>query len=150
MVETYTYDALSQHVFSDIFLSPKSSKFTGKERDPESGLDNFGASYDSWQFGRFVSPDSMAVAHKALTEQLSPRIPNHATSSTYRKSQTVANLPRNHREKFLNRPLGRTITQQNPPPLRNTPKEQPPGRSKASSRVRHPPNLENKRLSNVA
>jgi len=32
-------------------------KFTGKERDTESGLDNFGARYDSSQYGRFMSPD---------------------------------------------------------------------------------------------
>ena len=32
-------------------------KFTGKERDSESGLDNFGARYDSSQYGRFMSPD---------------------------------------------------------------------------------------------
>jgi RHS repeat-associated protein len=32
-------------------------QFTGKERDTESGLDNFGARYDSSQFGRFMSPD---------------------------------------------------------------------------------------------
>jgi RHS repeat-associated protein len=32
-------------------------KFTGKERDNESGLDNFGARYDSWQYGRFMTPD---------------------------------------------------------------------------------------------
>ena len=32
-------------------------KFTGKERDSESGLDNFGARYDSSQMGRFMSPD---------------------------------------------------------------------------------------------
>ena len=32
-------------------------KFTGKERDDESGLDNFGARYDSWQYGRFMTPD---------------------------------------------------------------------------------------------
>jgi RHS repeat-associated protein len=31
--------------------------FTGKERDSESGLDNFGARYDSSQYGRFMSPD---------------------------------------------------------------------------------------------
>ena len=31
--------------------------FTGKERDSESGLDNFEARYDSSQFGRFMSPD---------------------------------------------------------------------------------------------
>ena len=32
-------------------------KFTGKERDSESGLDNFGARYMSSQYGRFMSPD---------------------------------------------------------------------------------------------
>jgi RHS repeat-associated protein len=32
-------------------------KFTGKERDSESGLDNFGARYDSSQHGRFMTPD---------------------------------------------------------------------------------------------
>ena len=31
--------------------------FTGKERDSESGLDSFGARYDSSSFGRFVTPD---------------------------------------------------------------------------------------------
>ena len=31
--------------------------FTGKERDAESGLDNFGARYNSSNFGRFMSPD---------------------------------------------------------------------------------------------
>ena len=31
--------------------------FTGKERDSESGLDNFGARFDSSNFGRFMSPD---------------------------------------------------------------------------------------------
>jgi len=32
-------------------------KFTGKERDSESGLDNFGARYNSSNLGRFMSPD---------------------------------------------------------------------------------------------
>jgi RHS repeat-associated protein len=36
-------------------------KFTGKERDSESGLDNFGARYDSSQYGRFMSPDPIWV-----------------------------------------------------------------------------------------
>jgi len=30
---------------------------TGKERDPESGLDNFGARYNSSKLGRFMSVD---------------------------------------------------------------------------------------------
>ena len=32
-------------------------QFTGKERDSESGLDNFGARYDSSNLGRWTSPD---------------------------------------------------------------------------------------------
>jgi len=32
-------------------------KFTGKERDTESGLDNFGARFDSSTLGRFMTPD---------------------------------------------------------------------------------------------
>jgi len=32
-------------------------KFSGKERDAESGLDNFGARYDSSSLGRFMTPD---------------------------------------------------------------------------------------------
>jgi RHS repeat-associated protein len=34
-------------------------KFTGKERDSESGLDNFGARYNSSSTGRFMSPDPL-------------------------------------------------------------------------------------------
>jgi RHS repeat-associated protein len=36
---------------------PSPMHFTGKERDSESGLDNFGARYDSSSLGRFMSPD---------------------------------------------------------------------------------------------
>jgi RHS repeat-associated protein len=35
-------------------------KFTAKERDSESGLDNFGARYSSSATGRFMSPDPLA------------------------------------------------------------------------------------------
>jgi RHS repeat-associated protein len=36
---------------------PQNYKFTSKERDAESGLDNFGARYDASSMGRFMSPD---------------------------------------------------------------------------------------------
>jgi RHS repeat-associated protein len=36
---------------------PQNYKFTGKERDYESGLDNFGARYMSSGLGRFMTPD---------------------------------------------------------------------------------------------
>jgi len=40
-------------------------KFTGKERDSESGLDNFGARYDSSNTGRFMSadPKMLSIRH---------------------------------------------------------------------------------------
>jgi RHS repeat-associated protein len=40
---------------------PESYKFTGKERDSESGLDNFGARYNASAMGRFMTPDCRAV-----------------------------------------------------------------------------------------
>jgi RHS repeat-associated protein len=36
---------------------PQNYKFTGKERDTESGLDSFGARYDASSLGRFMTPD---------------------------------------------------------------------------------------------
>ncbi len=36
---------------------PNHYKFTGKERDSESGLDNFGARYNASSLGRFMTPD---------------------------------------------------------------------------------------------
>jgi len=47
------YDCPLQH-------APLADKFTGKERDSESGLDNFGARYDSSSMGRFMSPDPVS------------------------------------------------------------------------------------------
>ncbi len=44
------YDGTAQHASSTY-------KFTGKERDSESGLDNFGARYNSSAMGRFMIPD---------------------------------------------------------------------------------------------
>jgi RHS repeat-associated protein len=43
-------------------------KFTGKERDSESGLDNFGARYFSSQFGRMMSPDPIFASPAHLTD----------------------------------------------------------------------------------
>lgn len=40
---------------------------SGKERDSESGLDNFGARYMSSQYGRFMTPDPSGVAFSSLS-----------------------------------------------------------------------------------
>jgi len=39
---------------------PNHYKFTGKERDSESGLDYFGARYDASSMGRFMTPDPIS------------------------------------------------------------------------------------------
>ena len=44
-------------------------KFTGKERDSESGLDNFGARYNSSAVGRFMSPDPLLSSGQPATPQ---------------------------------------------------------------------------------
>jgi RHS repeat-associated protein len=41
-------------------------KFTGKERDAESGLDNFGARYNASTVGRFMTPDTKLPSRKFL------------------------------------------------------------------------------------
>ncbi len=40
--------------------------FTGKERDAESGLDNFGARYMGSSLGRFMSPDPKAFSARTV------------------------------------------------------------------------------------
>jgi len=42
--------------------------FTGKERDSETSLDNFGARYNSSSMGRFMSPDPIVVTRRRLTD----------------------------------------------------------------------------------
>ncbi|MFZ0320177.1 MAG: RHS repeat-associated core domain-containing protein [Candidatus Sulfotelmatobacter sp.] len=49
----YPYGGMQSSVGSD----PNHYKFNGKERDTESGLDNFGARFDSSSLGRFMTPD---------------------------------------------------------------------------------------------
>jgi RHS repeat-associated protein len=49
-------------------LTTNHYKFTGKERDSESGLDNFGARYDSSTTGRFMSPDPLYVEEQKMLD----------------------------------------------------------------------------------
>jgi RHS repeat-associated protein len=49
----YPYGGMQSSTGSD----PNHYKFTGKERDTESGLDEFGARYYGSSFGRFMTPD---------------------------------------------------------------------------------------------
>lgn len=56
------YDGSGQHALL-------AHKFTGKERDAESGLDNFGARYDSSSMGRFASPDPLLSSARLANPQ---------------------------------------------------------------------------------
>jgi RHS repeat-associated protein len=51
----YPYGGMQSSTGSD----PNHYKFTGKERDSESGLDNFGARYNASTMGRFMSADPL-------------------------------------------------------------------------------------------
>jgi RHS repeat-associated protein len=46
---------------SPVQCAPLNYKFTGKERDAESGLDEFGARYYGSSLGRFMQPDWAAA-----------------------------------------------------------------------------------------
>jgi RHS repeat-associated protein len=54
----YPYGGMISSIGSD----PNNYKFTGKERDSESGLDNFGARFYTSSIGRFMTPDWAARA----------------------------------------------------------------------------------------
>ena len=54
---TGTYSPFGQQLYTPQIGPPNSYLFTGKERDSESGLDNFGARYYASTMGRFMSPD---------------------------------------------------------------------------------------------
>jgi len=53
----YTYDAVAYMYDCSSQRALFTYKFTGKERDEESGLDNFKARYFGSSMGRFSSPD---------------------------------------------------------------------------------------------
>lgn len=59
MQTTCRYDGDRSHVY----------KFTGKERDTESGLDYFGARYDASNLGRYMTPDPLMASGHASDPQ---------------------------------------------------------------------------------
>ncbi|HEY2460487.1 MAG TPA: RHS repeat-associated core domain-containing protein [Candidatus Acidoferrum sp.] len=68
--------------------STSTHKFTGKERDAESNLDNFGARYDSSSLGRFMSVDPSR-------NSINPINPQSWNRYLYVLNNTLANVDRN-------------------------------------------------------
>ena len=62
--DTFTYDETTQYVRVCTLVI---SRFTGKERDIESGLEYFGARYYGSSMGRFQSPDPSGMAFTSLS-----------------------------------------------------------------------------------
>ena len=48
--------------------TPQNYKFTGKERDTETGLDNFGKRYFASSMGRWTSPDLVNVTEDRVVD----------------------------------------------------------------------------------
>jgi RHS repeat-associated protein len=76
------YDCLFQHVLSTYH-------FSGKERDSESGLDNFGARYNSSQMGRFMSADPLVSAGGDLGD---PSNPQSWNAYSYVRNNPLSNV----------------------------------------------------------
>ena len=64
------YDSLDYAPFGEQIAGGTGTthKFTGKERDSESGLDNFGARYNASTMGRFMSPDPIHIMMQKFTD----------------------------------------------------------------------------------
>jgi RHS repeat-associated protein len=61
-IDYYPYGGVQKDYCSGTGV-PQNYKFTGKERDAESGLDNFGARYDSSSLGRFMTLTCCPLFH---------------------------------------------------------------------------------------
>jgi RHS repeat-associated protein len=65
-IEYYPYGGQrSQHCATPV---AQNYKFTGKERDTESGLDNFGKRYNASSMGRFMTPDPVFFQAAMLSD----------------------------------------------------------------------------------
>jgi RHS repeat-associated protein len=61
MQTDFNYDTAPHFVYS-------AYRFTGKERDTESGNDYFGARYYASSMGRFMSPDPKMITAKRMLD----------------------------------------------------------------------------------
>ena len=64
----HAYDTLSHMYDGTAQYALLAYKFTGKERDSESGLDNFGKRYHASTMGRFMTPDPIGIMKQKLRD----------------------------------------------------------------------------------
>jgi RHS repeat-associated protein len=68
-------------------------KFTGKEHDAESGLDNFGARHHSSNLGRFMSPDPTPIMAQKLLDPQQWNMYSYARNNPLRLVDTNGKWP---------------------------------------------------------
>jgi RHS repeat-associated protein len=78
-------------------------KFTGKERDAESGLDNFGARYNSSQYGRFMSPDPMMIMTQKLNDPQQWNTYSYVRNNPLRMVDTSGKWPTDIHNQIIDR-----------------------------------------------
>jgi RHS repeat-associated protein len=84
-IPTWTgYFAPFGQELDDPVTSTNHYKFTGKERDAESGLDYFGARYYSSNMGRFSSPDPSGLAYADFTNPQSLNLYSYVLNNPLR------------------------------------------------------------------
>jgi RHS repeat-associated protein len=88
-------------------------KFTGKERDSESGLDNFGARFDSSAIGRFLTADWSATPQPVPYAKLDT--PQSLNLYSYTQNSPVTNLDGDG-HLCLFGIIGNTCSEPSPPP----------------------------------
>jgi RHS repeat-associated protein len=91
-------------------------KFTGKERDSETGLDYFGARYFSGAQGRFTSPDwaatPEAVPYATLADPQTLNLYGYVRNNPLKSTDPTGHCPICLAEEFFASPEGQAITEE--------------------------------------
>lgn len=85
----------SEVCVADVHFAP--SPFTGKERDSESTLDNFGARYDASGIGRFMTPDwssiPVGVPYASISDPQSLNLHSYVSNNPLRHKDSDGGWP---------------------------------------------------------
>jgi RHS repeat-associated protein len=81
-------------------------KFTGKERDTESGLDYFGARYYASSMGRFMSPDPILIMRQKMTDPQQWNMYSYVRNNPLRMVDTNGKWPTDIHNAIINGAFG--------------------------------------------
>jgi RHS repeat-associated protein len=87
-------------------LDSINQKFTGKERDAESGNDYFGARYYASSMGRFMSPDPMIMMPQKMTDPQQWNMYSYVRNNPLRMIDTNGKWPTDIHNAIINGAFG--------------------------------------------